>query len=521
MKSILTRLSLLPGKTDLKSWALSFILINFAFLYHTLNFMWGNHDVKFIKQELLLSSGLFEGRFTQFIPYRLLTLGQILPILNNLLGFAFLTLALWLLAKYWNIKKSLLSYTLFITFFATEPYTLSWLYFTLITISCLLWAFFAVLGLYLSALISQSKKKLPLSIAAILCFFIPLGGYPPVINTFFVCLSAKLVFSYLFENKDIKTLLTIHKYTLLNIIIAAILFKISLLIINPDNVYNLETITAKDIPARLASTIKIAFSQFFITVPFMERGYKITLALMSFCAVIGALLSTDTLRKRLFLSLLIFATIWATSLTTFISIPATEFVSRIDFYGYAFLYLFFLAILLNLSAPIGQSLAIAFMLLLIPLNIINDYRALKVWQQGFDAEFQILDRITERIENHLDFNPNRRYRFYQAGDIAARPSYYNKTYDKDDVFLLSLPYLAMWQGQNLMEFYSPFSYIDHSTPLLPTDITPEVYDFFIHKARPWPHENAVYLNNDIIIIILNEAGLWEFQQKLRQLYPKS
>jgi hypothetical protein len=49
--------------------------------------MWGNHDVKFIKEELLLSSGLFEGRFTQFIPYRLLVTGQILPILNNLLGF--------------------------------------------------------------------------------------------------------------------------------------------------------------------------------------------------------------------------------------------------------------------------------------------------------------------------------------------------------------------------------------------------------------------------------------------------
>ena len=135
MKKLLQKFRLYPDTLDGKAVLISFLIINFAFLFHTLNFMWGNHDVKFIKEELLFSSGLFEGRFTQFIPYRLLTGGQILPLLNNLLGFAFLTAALWLLAKYWNIKKSLAGYIVFISFFATQPYTLSWMYFTFITIS--------------------------------------------------------------------------------------------------------------------------------------------------------------------------------------------------------------------------------------------------------------------------------------------------------------------------------------------------------------------------------------------------
>ena len=100
MKKLLQKFRLYPDTLDGKAVLISFLIINFAFLFHTLNFMWGNHDVKFIKEELLFSSGLFEGRFTQFIPYRLLTGGQILPLLNNLLGFAFLTAALWLLAKY-------------------------------------------------------------------------------------------------------------------------------------------------------------------------------------------------------------------------------------------------------------------------------------------------------------------------------------------------------------------------------------------------------------------------------------
>ena len=102
--------------TDIKSLLISYFIVNLIFLYNTLNFIWGNHDDVFITEGLKLSSGLFEGRFSQFIPPVLLTHGQILPIITNLLGLIFLTTGLWLLAKYWNIPKSVLNYTLFITF---------------------------------------------------------------------------------------------------------------------------------------------------------------------------------------------------------------------------------------------------------------------------------------------------------------------------------------------------------------------------------------------------------------------
>lgn len=517
MKNLLQKLNLLPDTIDKKACVISFLLINLAFLYHTLNFMWGNHDVKFIKEELQLSSGLFEGRFTQFIPYRLLTDGQILPLINNLLGFAFLTAALWLLAKYWNIRKSVLSYTLFITFFATQPYTLSWLYFTFITISCLLWTLLAVLGLYLSALVSEAKHKTALCVGAIVCFYFTLGGYPPVINTFFVCLGGKLVFSTLFEQKNIKTLWHTHKFTLPNIIIAAVLFKLTLKVVMPDNVYNLTTESLSALPQKFLATLKIAFSQFFIAVPFMEKGYKTAVAFMSATAIIGALLYAGGLKQKLWLAFLLCGTIWATALTTFLVVPHTEYVSRIDFYGVAFLYAFFLGLLFSLPAKPFNNLAIIFAALLIIWNTLNDYRALHIWKQGFTAEFQILDNVFERIENHPDFSPDKRYRFYQAGDISLRPNYYHDKYDKDDVFLLSLPYLAIWQGANLHEFYAPYKYIDRSLPLLPEDITPEVFDFFMNNARPWPHPNSLYINKNIIIVVYNQAGLDDFRHKLRQL----
>ena len=240
---------------------------------------------------------------------------------------------------------------------------------------------------------------------------------------------------------------------------------------------------------------------------------------MCFTALVGTLLKLKSLKKCIFALAFITTTIWFTSLTTFLVIPHTEYVSRIDFYGFGFLYAFFLILILRLTPKIYESLGLIFCFILIPLNILNDYHALKVWKQGFDAEFQILDRVTEEIENHTSFDPNKKYRFYVAGDISLRPSYYNKKFNIDDVFLHSLPYLAMWQGANLVQFYSPYDYISTPSTILPSDITPEVYDFIINKAYPWPHKNSIYINNNIIIVIYTQTELNALKEKIKMLYP--
>ena len=371
MKKLLEKLSLTPSNETLKALLISFIIINICFLYHSLNFMWGNHDVKFIKEELLLNSGFFEGRFTQFIPQTLLTSGQILPVLNNLIGFSFLTLGLYILGLYWELKKTTLNYTLFITFFITQPYTLSWLYFNLYTISCMAWAFFAILGLYLSSQIPNHPQKLSLTIGSILCFYLPLGGYPPIINTIFVCLSAKMTLDVIFRHSTIKELFSTYKYTLLNILIASILFKLTLYFIPSDNVYNLKTTPFNELPQKFITTLKISFHQFFLSLPFMEKGYKLTLATMSFIAILSSICKFSNF-KNIFLTILLFlTTIWLTQLTTFLVVPPTQYVSRIDFYGLGFLYAFFVCLLLRQTPKIFESLGIIFGISLIYINIIN------------------------------------------------------------------------------------------------------------------------------------------------------
>ena len=507
-------------KTDIKALLISYFIVNLIFLYNTLNFLWGNHDDVFINEGLKLSSGMFEGRFSQFIPPVLLTHGQILPIITNLLGLIFLTLGLWLLAKYWDIPKSVLNYVLFITFFISQPYTLSWLYFTFITLSCLLWTMLVILGLYLSSFIYKSNHKLWLVIASVLCFYLPLGGYPPVINTIFVCLAAKVTFSYLFAKETIKDLFHTHKYTILNILIAAVLFKLTLKIVSPDNVYNLETTPLNAYPAKFLETLIISYKQFILSLPFMEKGYKILLLIMTLAAFIGALIKAENIKRKTLTLLFILGTIWCASLTTFLVIPPTQYVARIDFFGLAFVYAFALALLLSFKTPLSRSLAIIFMIIIIPFNTLNDYRTQKNWQQGFNAEMQILDDILARIEEHPNFNPQNQYRFYQAGDVSLRPAYYQQKFEQNEPFLLSMPYLAMWQGAPLTQFYSPFNYLDNNTPLIVSDITPEVYNFFMHQAQPYPHKNCIWIDDSIIIVIYNNYGLEDFKNKIKTLYPQ-
>lgn len=518
MKEMLKRIALNPDKTDFKSLVISFIVVNLAFLYHTLNFVWGNHDVAYMREPLLLTSGVFEGRFTQFILPFFLTQGQILPIVTNVLGLGFLTLGLWLLARYWKIPKSCLNYVIFITFFVTEPYTLAWFYFTFITLSCFAWVFFCVLGLYISEKICQITHKFGVSVFAIVCFYLPLGGYPPVINTIGVCFVARIMLAYLAEKKSIRELINVYKYTVLNVLVAAIGVRVTLYFISPENVYNLGLISLSDVPQKFVATIGYAFRQFVLSQPFMEKGYKCLLLLMMLVAFMGGVVKASGIKRRLTVLLLMLVLIWATSLTTFLVVPPTQYIARVDFYGVAFVYAFALAMLLLIEKPLAKSFAVIFMAILIPFNVLNDCRALKIWQQGFEAEMKILDDIYMRIEDNPAFDSHKKYRFYQAGDISLRPAYYQEKYEQPQPFLLMLPYLAMWQGAALSELYSTTDFIDHSMPILPEDITSEVYEFINNEARPYPHKNSVFVNDDIIIIVYNQYGLDLLKEKIYDLY---
>ena len=82
----------------IRAFWIAFALVNLAFLFYTVNFMFGDHDWKYLKHGISLGAGLFEGRFSQFVPVTLLSRGEILPVINNALGFAGFALGVAMLA---------------------------------------------------------------------------------------------------------------------------------------------------------------------------------------------------------------------------------------------------------------------------------------------------------------------------------------------------------------------------------------------------------------------------------------
>ena len=112
-----------------KSLLYSFLLINLAFLFHTINFMFGDHDWNYVKQATSWKEGAFEGRPLHFVLQSVLFSGQILPILNNLFSFFAMSLSSIMLARYLKIPLTTFNYTLFATFIGVMPYTLVWLFY--------------------------------------------------------------------------------------------------------------------------------------------------------------------------------------------------------------------------------------------------------------------------------------------------------------------------------------------------------------------------------------------------------
>lgn len=93
-----------------------------------------------------LEAGVFEGRFTQFLPSWLLTGGHILPAFNVLLGFAFFALAAVRLAEWYGLSeryRDVLPFTLLIVL---NPYVLTQLYYVHQILSIFVWHFLCVWG---------------------------------------------------------------------------------------------------------------------------------------------------------------------------------------------------------------------------------------------------------------------------------------------------------------------------------------------------------------------------------------
>ena len=496
-------------KPLLTSFIITFITLNLIFLYHGSQFIFGDHDWSYLQNGVALNSGLFEGRFTQFLSINLLSYGEILPIINNILGFLFFSLSISLLAKYWSIPHKKLTYTLFALFTAITPYILSFMYFAFLVIPVLSWSLFIISAL----LISQKEQTFKLThtlISAILYTF-ALGGYPPVINLFATALSARILLDIIYEKATIKSLYINYRYTVLNFILGAIIYKFCLMWLTHTGAinstyYNLQTTPFNQWGEKFLLVLKDMIKQLLATLPFITLKYKLITLSITILALLSTIKqkSSSKLLKTFFFIAIFLSGLITLFLST--SIKETEFAPRIDFFGLMYAYSAMLAIVLKAKKGLIKNLTTLLATTSIIYSSYTLFDAQKVWKLGFDAELSIYKRIIKRFEKDPLFNINGYYGIIQGGDFSLRSKYYHTPYKHKSDDLLSISFVpglnpgVMWNYYGQANFAATTSYVY----IIPQN---QYLSQALEKAQVWPKENSVMVLPNQILTIISEDSL--------------
>jgi hypothetical protein len=501
-------------RTEQHTVLLSFLILLLSFSPLVFNFIWGNHDWVPVLNDLPLSSGLIEGRFSQYILINLLLMGKILPILNLSLGLLDYTYALTLLiTRFFAYPIKNTANICAVIAAATLPYITDIIYFHFIVLSQLFWPLVLTLSLLAgkeAALGNHPFRNTALGTALL---FLSLGGYPAcgnfyVVATVLFLLQNVKTFKQLFRTVAPFCIAVIISYTTL--LLCYHYFKQHNLMIE---LYNGQAETLSGLILKLPHTVKMAFLSLFQPQPFLSLSLKLTVFLVLFLFAYRCFTPErpHILTAFLLLSLVIALkfSAWLTQETAteyFAGVDPAFFMIRADFYAIpvAVLVAFFS---LQNSSSFKKNLTFILSLLLLWCNLTGNLEYCKTALFGSKAEDRLLTRITARVQENPAFSASALYNFMQAGELSLRPRYHTPNFgEKYGFYTLNTPFTRFWLPNENYNFSTPAPFVKEKEPLNPDRLSQNLANFITTKLSVWPNENALYLENNLIILALTPGG---------------
>ncbi len=516
---------------ETKQWFFIFLSLCLCFLPLLFHFIWGNHDWNPIFYTNKLTGGLVEGRFSQFLFLRILLEGQILPILNLLLGFAAYALALVLLYnRYFKFSYTPSTILLLITS-ATLPYIIEIIYFQFIVLSQLIWPLIITISLLLAkqATINNSHRIYCILLSSAL-LLLAIGGYPASVNLFVTAFCL-----YLLKQKDL-SIFSKHFITIcLPYLIALCIAFLSLCMIYKwlsanelmVDLYNNQPSSPLQIIKKLLPTIKISLMSFLQPLPFFNLHLKLTISFILILFICHELTLKKNIALKINCFILILALLLAIKTSALLSQQSPDnyfekydpiaFMLRTDFFAIPCLVMFCFSVLRESKSKLISNISFLLLLLLLWQSILTNYNFSKVHLFGFVAENKLQQRINTRIQEQSSYSPKHIYTLIQAGELPHRPKYYQPTLlEKYGYYTLNVPYTRSWIADEYYNFYEPITFVGSTSPISLTDFTPDMTDFFSHKITTWPHQNALYIGKKFIIIALTPQGRKMLIQQFNQ-----
>ncbi len=519
-----------------RSFWVIFGVLCFAFGFHTIYFMWGNHDWFLLEFQHRWLSYTETGRYMLFSVKSSFLHGVYLPLVYDIITFVAMAINAVLLCRYWRLEKQVIYYVLCGLVLTVQPFTFGMLYFAhlipevLIGVTCVLVAL--PLSEKIALLESSVTKKIIYSLIAIVLINVSLAMYPVLINTIAVTFIGRLlILSFDWDSSwqqlksGMKPVITATLATVLGITSYKLILTF---VFPPVKLYNTEMLPIRQLPERLGILFKQCFHQLYeYNFPFITQwvlwiflGFTI---LLTFYVCF-----TGDFKQKIVRLILLFGSLFGTQ-TVMIIAKTHVIADRVELFGLVFFEVLTMVLvftrlrkLRNISVVLGTCIVFA--------SVINDLDCLRVWKLGFDAEKMLWNRVLARLEIQKDFDPSRKYDVVQVGHpISIRPRFYTGQKGKhigDAKSILYFSYDTDWVPFRACAFYYPTRFHRKSFTAYYGNKEYEsrlklLYQAgVLQKAEVWPKPNGLIVWKDIILFVIDGKELERYKKQFEREFGK-
>ena len=522
-------------KIDRTSFWVSFIVLNIVFAYHSITFMYSNHEWNIIKTKVAYNEFWRVGRYTLTFPYVIFGF-RLVPVLWNIFSFIVISLSSIALAYYWKLPRQKSIYILFVLATSLLPYNLVWWYHVIQNSY-----FFAPLLIVLSLFLFEKKYGtrffLLWEILVILGLFSVLSFNPSFLNTICICILGRYFIICLQEKID---RFLIKRFFVLGItvVLSALLLKGMMVLTEHyhllmTNFYNIAHISLKEFPKKFLETLPFCLGQFNVTYPFIDAFYLDVLSCISLFTlfyVLCFIIKTKGFLRGLeiyvfFISSFLVASQFSAILSKMgwahYSLRVTGYFSH--YFIYAFIFVLFS---LFYQKKLFKNIFVIGMMSIIWLSIVRNMHSMHVWSQGRRAENKLMARVMKRIEDTQGFNYDKRYSVLLLGEISLRPRFYQEEYWNRDPSLISWGYYPSWEIKRFLNYDAPFDFIETNylevrslNPHMYSKMSTDTLKYIIEKAEYWPYENSVFIKDDILekhSLGIMKKGIKEYLKNIKE-----
>lgn len=481
--------------------------------------MHGNHDWPFLRSNIP-ANYWWIGRLS-ISSINVITEYKYLPVVNNCIGFIFLSMTPIFLVKYWKLPETIFTIFSISALLLLHPLLLGIIYYLHLTYAYLLVPLLLIIGLILS-----EQKSYKLSALSICLFVFAFGDYNVCINTLAVIFLGKMLLEYANGNSFVQ-LFKKYLRTISIICLSGIIYFIIVQYLKHSGVtiefYNTKILAFNQILPRMFTIFIDSFRHFYLIYPVMDLTYLILLSLL-FVLMAGIVIYESVMKKIwyvvgiLFLFILL---IFSSKIVFCITANNLCFSDYLSYFSLVYVYVVAVAYIINSRLLWGKNLLFILFIPICFMSLIRDFEYQKYWKIGLDGDKRIISRLVERIEEQDSFFYDKEYRLVFIGYYTSfNSSYYNKqTRYNQQIF--SSPFFPHWaEIENSMCNFMPRTYFKPNMMINFNTSAESIKQAcfaipkeYIMNLRPWPHKDSVLVYGDTIICCWQEKEL-EYVKKV-------